>query len=91
MVEKMLYRHYKESYSDCKTVPGTYDKESKTIDVVVPDGRMKPSGARGKSYKYLTFHGVENKTGRHVSITIKAICTKNAIARLPGDCTWDIN
>ena len=33
---KMSYREYKNSYSDCKTKSGSYDKEEKTIIVYVP-------------------------------------------------------
>lgn len=39
--ERMLYRRYKTSYADCQTVPGTYDKATKTIVVIIPEGRMK--------------------------------------------------
>jgi len=46
----MKYSQYKKYYSDCKTVPGTYNKESKTIEVIVPEGRMKPSGTRGEKF-----------------------------------------
>lgn len=46
----MKYSRYKKSYSDCETIHGTYDKETKTIGVVIPDGRMKNSGVRGQSY-----------------------------------------
>lgn len=91
MVMTMLYRRYKSSYADCDTIPGTYNKSSKTIDVVVPDGRIKPSGTRGKTFKWLTFRGVENGTGRPVSLTIKATCAENAIKRLPTTCTWVTN
>lgn len=90
MVQTMLYRRYKASYSDCETIPGTYNKASKTIDVIIPDNRIKKSGVRGQSYKYLTFHGIENATNRPVRITIKAVSLANAIKRLPKDCTWDV-
>ena len=88
--ERMLYRRYKTSFSDCETIPGSYDKESKTIVVLLPSGRMKPSGTRGRSYRYMEFNGIENATGRKVCCTIKATCLENAIKRLPSDCTWDV-
>ena len=50
MVERMKYRRYKQYYSDCETVFGTYDKATKTIEVEIPDGRMKPSGVRGQRF-----------------------------------------
>lgn len=65
-IERMLYRRYKTSYADCETVAGSYDKATKTIEVMLPEGRKKKSGVRGQSYKYMEFHGVENATGRKV-------------------------
>lgn len=89
-IERMHYGKYKQHYADCETVTGSYDKETKTIDVIIPNGRMKPSGTRGQSFHWMEFHGVENGTGRKVRITIKATCRENAIKRLPTDCAWDI-
>lgn len=89
-VETMLYRRYKQHFADCETVVGSYDKNNKTIDVLLPDGRLKPSGVRGKTYHYMEFTGVEIATGRHVRCTIKATCRANAIKRLSRDCKWDI-
>lgn len=89
-IETMLYRRYKQHFSDCETVAGSYDKKRKTIEVLLPEGRLKPSGVRGQSYKYMEFTGVEIATGRKVRCTIKAISLGNAIKRLPKDCTWDI-
>ena len=43
-IKRMRYSQYKEHYADCRTVPGTYDKINRSIEVVIPDGRMKPSG-----------------------------------------------
>ena len=89
-IETMLYRRYKQHYADCETVAGSYNKEYKTIEVIIPEGRMKPSGTRGQTFKYMVFWGVENATGREVRCTIKATCRANAIKRLPTDCTWDL-
>lgn len=88
--ETMLYRRYKQHYADCETVFGSYDRRTKTIDVLIPEGRLKPSGVRGQSFKYMEFTGTEKTTGRAVRCTIKATCLANAIKRLPTDCTWDI-
>lgn len=89
-IEKMLYKRYKQHFADCQTVPGSYNEITKTIDVILPEGRMKPSGVRGQSYKYMHFDGVESLTGRKVNMTIKATCLENAIKRLPKDCTWEL-
>lgn len=43
-IERMLYRRYKTSYADCETVLGSYDKATKTIEVMLPEGRKKKSG-----------------------------------------------
>ena len=88
--ETMLYRRYKQHFSDCEAVAGSYDKERKTIEVLLPDGRLKPSGVRGQTFKHMEFSGIENATGRTVRCTIKATCRQNAIKRLPKDCTWDL-
>lgn len=90
MIEIMKYSRYKKHYADCEVVPGTYDKISRTIKVLVPENRKKPSGTRGQRYIYPTFHGVEKGTGRPVSLTVKAICRDNAIKRLPDTCIWDL-
>lgn len=89
-IETMLYGRYKQHFSDCETVAGSYDKNRKTIEVMIPEGRMKPSGVRGQSFKYIEFNGVETATGRVVRCIIKATCKANAIKRLPKNCTWDI-
>lgn len=33
-LRRMHYSEYKNNYSDCKTVPGSYDKKTKTIEVM---------------------------------------------------------
>ena len=81
--ERMLYRQYKQSYADCATVPGTYDKTTKSIVVIIPEGRKKPSGVRGKSYRYIWFDGINKNDGREVRICIKAIDRAHAVKRLP--------
>ena len=86
----MKYRDYKQHYADCKNL-GDYDKERKTITVLVPDGRMKNSGIRGKSFHWYHFNGMENVTNRHVHITIKAVSIENAKKQLPTNCVWDIS
>jgi len=88
--ERMFYGRYKKYFSDCETLPGSYDKETKTIIVLIPEGRMKKSGTRGQSYHYIEFIGIEKATGQEKRITIKAISRKNAIKRLPDSCIWDL-
>lgn len=93
--ERMLYRRYKNAYADCQTVPGTYDKTTKTIVVIIPEGRMKKSGVRGQTYHYYHFNGIDQKTGDPVNVTIKAICGENAIKQLhryyDKNIKWDLS
>ena len=49
MVERMLYRRYKTSFSDCEVIPGTYDKATKTIDL---DHAIKRLERDYTSYKF---------------------------------------
>lgn len=92
--ERMLYSKYKKFYADCKTVPNTYDKLTKSIIVIIPEGREKKSGVRGQTYKYMTFDGIIKDTERKVSVTIKAISRENAIKQLlknyDKNIIWDL-
>lgn len=89
MIKTMLYRRYKQSYADCATIPGSYNATSKTIDVEVPEGRMKPSGTRGQRFRYIEFEGTEIGTGRKVRCTVKAISVENARKRLSPNIIWN--
>lgn len=35
VVERMLYKDYKNEWKECRTVPDTYDAETKTIEVCI--------------------------------------------------------
>jgi hypothetical protein len=73
---RMLYKQYKQHYSDCKAMPGTYDSDNRTIDVDVPDGRAKPSGVRGQR-----FHGYQiewDDGNKVVHSSFRAVCQDNA-------------
>lgn len=48
-LRRMHYSEYKNNYADCKTVEGSYDKRTKTIEVLT----LVPKIAR-KSMTYLT-------------------------------------
>lgn len=89
---KMKYARYKRFYADCDVL-NDYDKNSKTITVIVPEERMKKSGVRGQHYIYYRFKGIENATGREVAVPIKAVCLENAQKQLKKyypDCTFEI-
>lgn len=90
---EMPYRVYKQHYADCDTLAGSYNKQSKTITVLMPEGRMKPSGTRGKRYSYFRFTGVKDKTGKSVEVYVKAITLDNAVKQLKRDYTginWNL-
>lgn len=76
MVKRMPYRQYKEHYVDCETIVGSYDKEARMIKVIIPEGRMKNSGTRGKHFDYID---LINDNGE--KLTLKAITEENALAR----------
>lgn len=80
---RMRYKQYKESYADCDTVPNSYNKDTKTIEVLVPKERLKPSGTRGQSYHYFNGVKVKDKNGNIVNIGgIKAISWTNACKQI---------
>ena len=54
-VWRMPYKQYKEHYSDCETVAGSYNMEDRTVSVIVREGRLKNSGVRGKHFKGYEF------------------------------------
>lgn len=75
---RMLYKQYKSSYADCKTVQGTYNRERKTIEVIIPAGRIKPSGVRGETFKTIWLM-VSVNGGKPFEQGFRAISEGNAI------------
>lgn len=84
---RMKYSRYKQHYADCKTVPGTYDKELKTIMVEIPDGRMKASGVRGERFHTYEFHA-RDKDGKVWRFAYRAICISNAMKQHKKTCAY---
>ena len=82
---RMFYRQYKQHYSDCETVPGSYDSINKSIEVIVPEGRMKPSGVRGRH-----FHGYQlwfkDASGDCKYCTYRAVSLDNAMKQHIRTC-----
>lgn len=76
-IHVMKYSAYKQHYNDCETVRGSYDKNTKTIEVIIPDGRMKASGVRGE--RFFTYELWFIKNGKKYYTTYKAVCLDNAI------------
>ena len=80
MEKRMPYRQYKQHYADCETVPGSYDKIEKKITVIIPDGRMKPSGVRGERFHdYQLFW--TNADGKSGYCIYRAVSKSNAMKR----------
>lgn len=80
---RMHYSRYKKHYSDCETEKESYDKSTKTIVVIIPNGRMKKSGVRGKSFYGYKFR-FTTKEGTF-TVTYRAVCQENAVKNLIKD------
>ena len=48
MIKRISYHQYKTEYYDCETVKGSYDSNTKTIEVIVPEATLS---FRGKQWK----------------------------------------
>lgn len=79
-IQRMHYGRYKKHYADCKTVKGSYDKNTKTVEVMIPDGRMKKSGVRGERYFVYDLYCI-NENGQYCRSLYKAVCEENAMKR----------
>ena len=85
MKVRMLYRRYKQHYSDCETVRGTYDENDRTIEVIVPEGRMKNSGVRGQRFHGYEIYFVDDK-GRKGFVSYRAVSKENALKQHKKFC-----
>ncbi len=77
---RMPYKQYKEHYSDCETVIGSYEADehrASTIEVIIREGRLKASGVRGKHFSGYCFQSEEGK-----KITYCAVSEENALKRV---------
>jgi hypothetical protein len=94
---EMHYKQYKEHYSDCETIIGSYDPHldsrgiaiaPATIKVIIREGRLKNSGVRGQHFFYFTFENGNKKR------TYRAVCEANARKQLkkefPDSDNWDL-
>lgn len=82
---RMRYSAYKSHYSDCNTVPGTYDEGSKTIEVLIPEGREKPSGVRGQKFHRYKLWFID-RYGKLRYCKYKAVSLDNALKQYAKDC-----
>lgn len=86
---RMTYRQYKEHYSDCEVLAGSFDDgcdshgrkiKDTTVDVIIREGRMKNSGVRGKH-----FYGFEFRTDDGGLVCYRAVSEGNARKQLSKD------
>ena len=76
----MTYKQYKEHYSDCETITGSFRREMgrpATIQVIIREGRLKASGVRGKHYSGYVLEDAED--GKRV--VYRAVSEENAVKR----------
>lgn len=94
---EMPYQQYKEHYSDCETVVGSYDNKTDsrgyqhgkpTIKVIIREGRLKNSGVRGEHYS-----GFEFTADDGTKVVYRAISEETARKRMkkeyPNSDTWE--
>ena len=95
---EMPYRQFKEHYSDCETIIGSFDSHEDsrgfrqgeaTIKVIIRAGRLKKSGVRGEHYS-----GFEFTTDEGKKITYRAISEETARKRMrkeyPNSDAWEL-
>lgn len=78
----MPYKQYKDHYSDCETVTGSFRRTvggHSYIDVIVRNGRMKASGVRYKRFDVYRVWFLED--GKEEYVLYKAVCEENAVKR----------
>lgn len=88
--DQMPYKQYKEHYSDCETVAGSFIRMpdgNSYISVIIRAGRLKASGVRGERY---SGYQLQDRDGRKV--VYRAVKEENAIRRAVkeyGDLGWE--
>lgn len=90
--ERMPYKQYREHYSDCETIRGSFERDphgDSTIDVIIREGRLKKSGVRGEHYS-----GYQFRTDTGALVCYRAISEETARKRLikdfPNGAEWEL-
>ena len=94
---RMSYRQYKEHYSDCEVLAGSFDDgcdshgrkiAETTVEVIIREGRLKNSGVRGEH-----FYGFEFRTDNGGLVCYRAVSETNARKQLlkdyPESANWE--
>lgn len=80
-IRRMPYKQYKEHYSDCETVNGSFFRDEHTgdsfIKVIIRNGRMKASGVRGQHFSGYEVEWFEN--GEKCFRSFRAVSEDNAL------------
>jgi len=84
-VRTMPYRQYKQHYADCEIVNGSYDERNKTIEVIIPEGREKPSGVRGQRFSGYELWA-QDSAGKAFHICYRAVSRENAMKQHKRYC-----
>ena len=80
---RMPYKQYKDHYSDCETVKGSYEFDEQRgsfIEVIIRAGRLKNSGVRGEH-----FSGYQFRTDDGKLICYRAVSEGNARKQMKKD------
>ena len=87
---RMPYKQYKDHYSDCETIAGSYDSGERayrrvapSIEVIIREGRLKNSGVRGEHF--IGYEILFNEDGKQVRTVYRAVSEENAIKRFNKD------
>lgn len=78
----MRYKQYKEHYSDCETIYGSFRKNDwgeSFVDVILRTDRLKASGVRGEHYSGYEFFVYQN--GEKIRTCYRAVNEENALRR----------
>lgn len=79
------YSAYKEHYADCTTLINSYNESTRTVVVIVPEGRMKASGVRGRKFASYLFYTNDKQYCR----CKYAVSSENALKQLAREIKKD--
>jgi hypothetical protein len=87
----MPYKQYKEHYSDCETLKGsfTYEDGAAVIDVIIREGRLKNSGVRGMHYSGYQFRTDEGKLVSYRAVSPET-ARKQLVKEYPNGEDWEL-
>ena len=79
------YSAYKEHYADCETLINSFNECTRTVVIIVPEGRMKASGVRGRKFASYLFYTTDKKHCR----CKYAVSSENALKQLAREIKKD--